>query len=217
MIIMISVVLLMAGSGERMGAGKNKILLEANNKMLFEYPLSLFKKYNFEIICVINKNDEEILKPYLKDIKYTYGGKTRGDSVYNGINMATGDYILIHDSARVLLSNKVVDIIIDMSNKYDAILAYGKVKDTIKEINNGKLTTLNRDKLIAASTPQCAKRELLIDAYNKARNDNKIFTDDISVIEYYYPDIKIGLVEANEENFKVTTPLDFKILKELIK
>ena len=185
--------------------------------MLFEYPLELFKKYNFEIICVINKNDEKLLKPYLKDVKYTYGGDTRGDSVYNGINIATGDYILVHDSARVLLSSNTVDNIIEMSNKYDAILTYSKVKDTIKENNNGKLTTLHRDKLIAASTPQCAKRELLVDAYAKAKKDNKTFTDDISIIEYYYPNIEVGLVEANEENFKVTTPLDFKILKELIK
>ncbi len=214
---MISVVLLMAGTGSRMGADKNKILLKANDKMLFEYPLELFKKYNFEIICVINKNDEELLKPYLKDIKYTYGGATRGESVYNGISMATGDYILIHDSARVLLSGTVIDNIIDKSKEYDAILTYSKVKDTIKEIKDNKLTTLNRDLLIAASTPQCGKKDLLVKSYEKSRKDNLSFTDDISIIEYYYPEVKICLVEANEENFKVTTPLDYKILKELLK
>ena len=214
---MISVILLMAGTGNRMGADKNKILLEVNNKMLFEYPLELFKKYGFEIICVINKNDEEILKPYLKGIKYTYGGRERQDSVFNGLKMCSGDYVLIHDSARVLLNSNVIDDILNKIDKYDAILTYSKVKDTIKEIKDNKLITLNRDNLIAASTPQCGKKDLLVDAYNKAYNDNKKFTDDISLIEYYYPNIEIGLVLANEENFKVTTPLDYKILKELIK
>ena len=214
---MISVVLLMAGTGSRMGADKNKILLKINDKMLFEYPLELFKKYNFEIICVINKNDEELLKSYLKDVKYTIGGETRGESVFNGISMATGDYVLIHDSARVLLSDSVVDNIVNMTKDYDAILTYSNVKDTIKVKDNNKLTTLNRNNLIAASTPQCGKRDLLLNAYTKARMDNKSFTDDISVIEYYYPNVNIGLVPANEENFKVTTPLDYKILKELLK
>lgn len=214
---MISVILLMAGTGSRMGADKNKILLDINNKMLFEYPLGLFKSYGFEIICVINKNDEELLKPLLKDVKYTFGGKERQDSVYEGLKLCNGEYVLIHDSARVLLNNSVIDDILVKSNKYDAILTYSKVKDTIKEIKGNKFITLNRDNLIAASTPQCGKKELLLNAYAKAKEDNKKFTDDISLIEYYYPNVEIGLVLANEENFKVTTPLDYKILKELIK
>ena len=207
----------MAGNGSRMKADKNKILLDLNGKMLFEYPLNLFKKYGFEIICVINKNDEEILKPYLKDVKYTYGGLTRGESVFNGLNKCNGDYVLIHDSARVLLNDETINNILNQIDKYDAILTYSNVKDTIKINDGGKLSTLNRDKLIAASTPQCGKKELLLDAYNKAFNDNKTFTDDISVIEYYYPNTEIGLVLQNEENFKVTTPLDYKIIKEIIK
>ena len=207
----------MAGTGSRMGASKNKILLEANGKMLFEYPLELFKKYNFEVICVINKNDEEYLKPYLKDVKYVYGGDTRGESVFNGLKATTGDYVLIHDSARVLINAKTIDEILDNAKSYKAILTYQKVKDTIKEVKDGKLITLNRDNLIAASTPQCGERSLLIDSYTKAFNDKKVFTDDISLIEYYYPEVEIGLVLANEENFKVTTPMDYKVLKELIK
>ena len=217
MILMVSVILLMAGTGSRMGASKNKILLDLNGKMLFQYPLELFKSLGFEIICVINKNDEEELKPYLKDVKYTYGGDTRGESVFNGLKKCSSDYVLIHDSARVLLSKDTVLSIVDNINKYDAILTYNKVKDTIKENNGGKLTTLKRDNLIAASTPQCGKKDLLLDVYIKGFNDKLIFTDDISLIEYYYPNVKIGLIEANEENFKVTTPLDYKIIKELIK
>lgn len=214
---MISVVLLMAGTGSRMGANKNKILLDINGKKLFEYPLALFKKYNFEIICVINKNDEQELKPYLENIKYTYGGESRGDSVLNGLKICSGEYVLIHDSARVLLSSKVIDNILIKKDEFDALLTYSKVKDTIKLNENNKLTTLNRNNLIAASTPQCGKKELLLDVYNKALNDNLKFTDDISLIEYYYPNIRIGLIEANEENFKVTTPFDYKLLKELLK
>lgn len=200
-----------------MGASKNKILLDLNGKMLFEYPLDLFKSYEFEIICVINKNDEDLLKPYLKDVKYTYGGLTRGESVFNGLNKCSGDYVLIHDSARVLLSKNTVDEIIEKIGKFDAILTYNNVKDTIKEKKEGKLITLKRENLIAASTPQCGKKDLLLDAYKKAFKDKLIFTDDISIIEYYYPDIEIGLVLDNEENFKVTTPFDYKMIKELIK
>ncbi len=200
-----------------MKADKNKILLELNGKMLFEYPLELFKKYGFEIICVINKNDENTLKPYLKDVKYTYGGLTRGESVFNGLNKCNGDYVLIHDSSRVLLDSNTLDNILKITNDYDAILTYSNVKDTIKIKDNDKLITLDRNDLIAASTPQCGKKELLLDAYTKAFKDNKSFTDDISVIEYYYPNTKIGLVLQNEENFKVTTPIDYKIIKEITK
>ncbi|MCR5350354.1 MAG: 2-C-methyl-D-erythritol 4-phosphate cytidylyltransferase [Acholeplasmatales bacterium] len=214
---MISVIILMAGRGTRMGIDKNKILLEVNKKPIFKYSLDLFSQYDFEIICVINKLDEDYIKPYLNsNIKCVYGGNTRTESVYNGLKEVTGDYVLIHDAARPLLDKKVVDEIISKKDNSDCILTYLPVKNTIKEINDNKLNTLNRNKLISAVTPQCGKAKLFKDAYSKAINSNLEFTDDVSIIEHYYNDAKIDLVLANEEVFKVTTMLDYKLLKAIL-
>ncbi len=213
---MVSVILVMAGRGTRMGIEKNKILLDLNGKPIYKYSVDLFLKYNFEVICVINKDDEEEIVPNLDPrVKYTYGGKTRQESVFNGLKFVSGDYVLVHDAARPLISSEVIDEIIAKKDKCDAILTYLPVKDTIKTNVNGKLTTLDRTKLIAAVTPQCAKYDILYKSYKLALDESKSFTDDISVIEHYNTKAKIELVRANDESFKLTTMLDYELLKAI--
>ena len=208
---MISVVLLMAGRGTRMGLNENKILLEIGGKPIFMYSLEKFLKHKYEVVCVINENDKDRIIPLLpKNVKYTFGGKERGDSVLNGIRETTGDYILIHDAARPFISDKLIEDIEKNKKDNRCILSYLDVVDTIKE-NGNRLKTLDRSKLIKAVTPQAGPRMLLLNAYSKALIENKHFTDDVSVVEHYFPNVKIDLVKANQEIFKVTTPFDLKI------
>ena len=207
----------MAGKGRRMNYKENKILMEIDNKPLFMQPLNTFFSLGVEVICVISKNDEDKIVPLLpKGVKYTYGGVERGDSVYNGLKLSTGDYVLIHDAARALISKECINKIISNIDNNKAILTYLSVKDTIKEKKDDKLITLNREALVAAATPQCASREILLNAYEKAKSDNLHFTDDIALIEKYYPNIKIDLIEANPEDFKITTQLDYQLAKLLV-
>ena len=214
---MISVILLMAGKGRRMNYKENKILMEIDNKPLFMYPLNTFFSLGVEVICVISKDDEDKIVPLLpKGVKYTYGGVERGDSVYNGLKLSTGDYVLIHDAARALISKECINKIINNIDNNRAILTYLAVKDTIKEKKEDKLITLNREALVAAATPQCASREILLNAYEKAKSDNLHFTDDVALIEKYYPNIKIDLIEANPEDFKITNQLDYQLAKLLV-
>lgn len=214
---MISVILLMAGKGTRMNYKENKILMEINNKPLYQYSLDTFLSFGFEVICVISPTDSDKIVPFLpSNVKYVYGGKERGDSVYNGLLASTGDYVLIHDSARALISKECINNIISNVSLDSAILTYLPIKDTIKEITDNGLNTLKRDKLIAASTPQCAPRKIILEAYERGIKDNIKFTDDISLIEKYYPNFKIKLIEANQEDFKITTQIDYLLAKALI-
>ena len=213
---MVSVILVMAGRGTRMGIDKNKILLDLANKPVYMHSLDLFLQYNFEIICVINKDDENEIVPNLdKRVKYTYGGDTRLMSVFNGLKMATGDYVIVHDAARPLISKDIIDEILLKKDNSDAILTYLPVKDTIKTNVNNKLTTLDRNILISAVTPQCAKYDILYKSLNQAINESKNFTDDISAIEFYFNKAKIELIRANDECIKLTTMLDYKLLKAI--
>lgn len=212
---MVSVVLLMAGKGTRVGAKENKILLPVGGIEIYKHSLNKFLSHNYEVVCVINKDDSDKIVPYLpKNVKYVYGGKERGDSVLNGIRETTGDYILIHDAARPFISDSLINEIENKKSENRCILTYLPVKDTIKEIGSN-LKTLDRTKLISATTPQCGPRLLLLNAYSKALIENKHFTDDISLVEYYFPKVIIDLVKADDEIFKITTKMDLK-LAELV-
>ena len=211
---MISVVLLMAGRGQRMKKNINKALLKVDGEPIFTYPLKTFKSFNFELILVVSKaNYDEISNMNLENVKLVIGGETRQESVYNGLKVATGDYILVHDAARAFIDKATIEKIIELKNNNEAILTYLNVKDTIKIKDNDKYKTLKRDDLIAASTPQCASKEIFLEVYEKAKLDNFQATDDISLIEKYRPDIKINYILANDESFKITTPIDYELAK----
>ena len=208
--LMFSVLLLMSGSSTRMQMNQNKVLLDINGKMVYEYSLDLFKKFDCEIICVINKNDEEFLKDKLKGIKYTIGGNTRSESVYNGLKLVSTDYVLIHDAARPLITKELISNIIKEIDNESGILVYSDVVETIytKDLNY-----LDRANLISAKTPQGVPTKILKDSYNKKTQE---FTDDISLVKYYNPNINIKLIKSNDNNIKITTKKDLEIIKGLI-
>ncbi|MBQ3253292.1 MAG: 2-C-methyl-D-erythritol 4-phosphate cytidylyltransferase [Acholeplasmatales bacterium] len=206
---MFSVILLMAGKGNRMNIDINKTLLPLGDKLVYEHSLDKFLSFNDEIICVISKDDEDKLK-LPKNVKVVYGGLTRGESVKNGLEAASNPYIIIHDAARPFISLDIINQIKKLANKEEAILTYLDVNDTIK-LNDGKIKTLERNKLLRAVTPQCGPRDILLKAYNNAFNDKIEFTDDISLLEYYYPQININLIKANDHSFKITTKVDYEL------
>ena len=211
---MFSVILLMAGKGQRMKENVNKIRLPLGDKLVYEYSLETFLSLDFEVICVISKEDSDLISKLPNNVKYTFGGKTRQESVYNGLLLCSNDYVLIHDAARPFISRSVILEIIN-SNLNNAKLVYQNVKDTIK-INDNGLKTLPREKLISASTPQCAPLSIFMNVFNLAKREGYQATDDISLIEKYRSDVKIDLILGNEENFKLTTPLDYELAKIIV-
>nr|MCR4898606.1 2-C-methyl-D-erythritol 4-phosphate cytidylyltransferase [Acholeplasmatales bacterium] len=72
------------------------------------------------------------------------------------------------------------------------------------------------DNVLDVSTPLCAPLNILLDSYNKAYDDNLLFTDDIAVIENYHKDIKINLIKSNDEDIKLTTKMDYYLLNLLL-
>ncbi len=204
---MYSAILLMAGKGTRMNRKENKILLPLGNKKVYEYSLDILLKTVDEVICVINPDDKEIIDSLPKNVKWTFGGKTRQESVYNGLLKASNEYILIHDAARPFITKELINDIKEKLNNDTSVLVCQKCKDTIRINNNGILNNINRDDVIKASTPQASTKKLLLDSYNRIKDE--IFTDDIQLIEKYHPEIKIELVYASDDLFKITTETDY--------
>ena len=205
----------MAGRGRRMGYQRNKMLLPFGDKYLFEIPLQKFLDRGYEVICVIAKEDRDIIVPRLPiaKVKYVYGGQTRAESVVSGLNAATGDFVMIHDAARMFVHDEVINEIAEYIENNEVVLTYSSCKDTVKLKDGAKITTLNRDNILLAATPQAGPLSLFKEVYESARRDNYLSTDDISLIEKYHPELPIRLVQ--DESFKVTTPIDYEVAKIL--
>lgn len=222
---MFDVIILLGGKGERCNLPLNKVFNKVNNEALFKYSLNVFLKLEAnEIILVSRKEDEALLKKELEDydfpirekIKIVCGGKTRQDSVYEGVKETRSEYVVIHDGARPNICSSDVLKAIEIAKKTGSSLLARKETETIKKVNEDKVTTLDRASLWIAETPQVLKRILLIEALEKARKEGFYGTDDTVLLEKYF-NVSPSLVPSTTYNLKITTKEDFNIFEGLLK
>ena len=208
-----------AGSGRRMGAGMNKVLMPLAGASVLVHTLRKFSSVSavdFLIVIVAEKEVNEVerllsaeknLKPY----KIVVGGAERQYSVENGLKSLPdgADIILVHDAARPLVSVKTIENVIRAAREKGAAIAAVPEKNTVKVVKDGVIiNTPNRENLYAALTPQGFRRDILIDAYKKAREDNFLGTDDASLAER--AGVSVYIVPDDDMNIKITTPNDLK-------
>ena len=147
-----------------------------------------------------------------KVIAVVSGGDSRQRSVQLGLNALSNKVKLaaIHDGARPLVSWQVIDRAVRAANSYGAAAPAIPVKDTIKTVTGGVVrNTPDRSQLQAVQTPQVFDFDLIRGALKKAFEDGAAVTDDCSAVERLGMSVKI--VEGDERNIKITTPLDLKI------
>lgn len=200
------VIVVAGGKGNRANLGFNKVLFKmANGKSVIENNIDIFLNDEDcqKIILVINEeidfnNNKLIL---------VKGGKERFDSVMNGLNEVSGEYVLIHDGARPFLNIKALEKLKNKLEEKDAVVLGKIASDTIKIINDDKIVeTLNRNNIFVAETPQGFKTSLIKDCY-KNKDDNYYF-DDASLVEAFNHEVYIVIDEYN--NKKLTSKEDFK-------
>ena len=145
------------------------------------------------------------------------GGKSRQESVNLGLNALSNKMKLaaVHDGARPLISWQVIDRTVRAANTYGAAAPAIPVKDTIKVVEGFVVkNTPDRDTLRAIQTPQVFDFDMLRGALKKAELDGATVTDDCSAVERLGLTVKI--VEGDERNIKVTTPMDLIIAEMLL-
>jgi len=210
-----------AGSGQRMGADLPKQYLTINQKTIIEHTLNLFlKRQDIASVIVCLASDDDIW-PSLAcasepKIIATDGGETRAQSVLNGLDRLSeladnDDWVLVHDAARPCLKDDVLQNLIDqlIDEPVGGILAV-PAKDTLKQSNALECaliqSTLNRQHIWQAQTPQMFRYKLLKDALRQALDARIDITDEASALESagYQP----RLIEGDSCNLKVTTPDD---------
>lgn len=213
-----------AGSGKRMGLSFPKQFLKYKGKPLFINVLEVGENSSLvKDIIVVTKEElvDEVLdlcKSYnLKKIKKVIkGGEDRQSSIYNALKYCSKDSIIaVQDGVRPFFKEcyleKALEELKNNKEIVGAIIGV-PVKDTVKRINKNNLIeeTPNRETLYLAQTPQVFKGEILINSYEKALKDKFLGTDDSSLVERYYKNIKI--VQGDYSNIKITTMEDLKFL-----
>ncbi len=216
------VVIVAAGSASRMG-GIDKVMAPLAGEPMIARTVRAFQECDaVKKIVVVTR--EDLILPItslcsgMDKVKAVVaGGSSRQESVHLGLNALSGEVqlVAVHDGARPLVSWQMIDRVIRAANTYGAAAPAIPVKDTIKVVKGGVVEqTPDRSTLFAVQTPQVFDFDLLRGALKKVEQEQLQVTDDCSAVEQM--GMRIKIVEGDERNLKVTTPLDLKIAQMLL-
>lgn len=200
------------GTSSRFG-NTNKLLEKIHGKEIIKYTVEAFITAGIkEIIICANQSIMGILTQMFEgftQVKIVEGGNTRQASVFNGIKAANADYVLIHDGARPMVTQEIINKTISAVREKKAVVVMTKTVDTIKEVDEtGKIIrTIDRSKLYNTQTPQAFEYSLIKSAHEKLKGQN--FTDDAGMVEFLGKDVYI--VDGDYRNIKVTTKSDLAL------
>jgi 2-C-methyl-D-erythritol 4-phosphate cytidylyltransferase len=211
-----------AGESRRMG-GIDKIFAPLGGRPALSYVLDAFEKCQpvSQIIVVVSKNNvarcRELIaeKKYAKPIEVCAGGRRRQDSVAAGLNELKGcDWVVIHDGARPLVTKELIERGLAAAKETGAAVAAVPVTDTIKTAGEDRvvLETPLRQNLWAVQTPQVFGYDLILKAYQKAKDE---VTDDASLVEALGNRVKLYM--GAYDNIKITTANDLLVAEALLK
>lgn len=214
------------GVGTRLKTDRPKALVLVGGRPLFTYSVEVFEKSLIidGIILVVQadhaRNFEEAVKPcgFKKLKKIVIGGRTRCDSVFNGLQAldAKTEIVVVHDGARPLIRPQIVDEAVRQGKTHGAAVVGVAVKPTIKRINRQGMfveETLNRDELWEIQTPQVFRKDILWKAY--AQRGIEDSTDDAGLVERL--GIPVKVVRGDYENIKITTNEDLIAAEAFLK
>ncbi|MFT5700250.1 MAG: 2-C-methyl-D-erythritol 4-phosphate cytidylyltransferase [Desulforhopalus sp.] len=221
-----AVIIPAAGFGTRMGTAEPKQYLLLGGKPIIIHTVLAFiqNPHITDIIVVVPKDRVEQTERLFsrhriptKSLQVIAGGPRRQDSVYQGLIALApeNDIVLVHDGARPLISQDVINRCYNGAAKWGAVIAAVPVKDTLKKAESGGnvASTVNRENLYQAQTPQAAKTSLLLRAYEE--NGDIDVTDESSLLEK--TDIPVVIVEGSETNIKVTRPEDLSLAAKILR
>ena len=215
-------VIVAAGSASRMG-GIDKVMALLQGEPMIVRTVRTFQECDaISEIVIVTREDlivpiSNLCRDMPKVKAVVMGGSSRQESVNLGLNALSDKVKLaaVHDGARPLITWQVIDRTVRAANTYGAAAPAIPVKDTIKVVEGRVVkNTPDRATLFAVQTPQIFDFDLLRGALKKAEAEGAQVTDDCSAVEL--TGFKVKIVEGDERNIKVTTPMDLKIAEMLL-
>ncbi len=227
-----------AGLGTRMappspGKGKTKQFAELNGTPVLIHTLRKFAASPAvsEIYIALRggelsefrnrlNQEKDILR---KRIELVEGGEHRQHSVANAlarIEASPDDVVLVHDAVRPFVTDEIIEDVIDAAQKYGAAIAGMPAVDTVKQVDrtsDGAVinTTIPRERVVMAQTPQGFRYEILKKAFDEAAADGFMGTDEASLIERSGG--QVAVVMGSPRNIKITTPSDMALAEFFLK
>jgi len=218
----VGVVIPAAGKGSRMRGEAHKQLLHLAGTPIALHTLRRFEQSKIVDTIVVAAGSDILntIVDLIRDDRLSKvacvvaGGAERQDSVWNGLQNLQShhvDLVIVHDVVRPFITEEMLNRVIEAALDCGGAILAVRPKETVKmNTEDGTtLSTLPREKLWLAQTPQVFEFDLLYGAFQRAMEDNFYGTDDASLVERFGGCVRI--VEGNYDNIKITTPEDLEL------
>ena len=210
-------VILAGGIGSRLEKALPKQFFKIAGKMVLEHAVDAFEKNSLidEIAVVVNEHyifmiEDMILKnEWTKVKRILVGGQERYHSSYAAVKAYAADEdanLIFHDAARPLVSQRIINDVVNALDKYNAVDVAIPSADTIIAVEGKIIKEIpDRIKMRRGQTPQGFKQKVIASAYDLAFADKDFkATDDCGIVKKYLPTEQIVVVEGDEVNMKLT-------------
>jgi ribitol-5-phosphate 2-dehydrogenase (NADP+) / D-ribitol-5-phosphate cytidylyltransferase len=222
------VVLLAGGVGTRVGLDLPKQLIKIAGRPIMEHTLAILDEHPDvdEIIILMAAGHLDAVHQmirgggYGKVTQVLEGAETRNGTTRRALDALGEDdcNVLLHEAVRPLVSPRIIADCFRALDSYDAVDVAIASADTIIEVgeDNTIASIPPRATLRRGQTPQAFRASVLKSAYARAANDpDFVATDDCSVVLRYHPEVPIWVVPGEEQNMKVTEPIDLYLADKL--
>ncbi len=226
MSVLVTVIIVAAGRGNRMNSSMNKVLMPLGGQPILLHSVLAFSECARVNNLIVVAAPDEVARvekmlieiPKIKPWQVVLGGSERQYSILNALKAVPEEtsVVLVHDGARPLVTKECIDRVIHTAISHKAAIAAVPVKDTIKTVDDSATVTgtLDRNALWSIQTPQGFDFAILRRAYEQATKDHYLGTDDASLVERL--GVPVTIVMGNYENLKVTTPEDLVVAEALL-
>jgi 2-C-methyl-D-erythritol 4-phosphate cytidylyltransferase len=217
------VVITAGGSGLRMGTHTPKQFLEIGDKPILSHTIHSFQRALPEINIVLVLPSDKITywenqnKAFkvLEKCQIITGGKTRFESVKNGLNAISdrNSLIAVHDGVRPLISSKLIQRVFEGAANNGNAIPVIPIQESLRKMKGTTSKIVDRESYKIVQTPQCFQAQQLLSSFEADYDES--FTDEASVVEK--AGHEIHLVEGEPMNIKITTPFDLENAAKFIK
>ncbi|MBL4861707.1 MAG: 2-C-methyl-D-erythritol 4-phosphate cytidylyltransferase [Crocinitomicaceae bacterium] len=217
----LSVIITAGGNGKRMGSTLPKQFMLINERPILMYTIEQFYHFDPKAQIILTLPEEwkihweKLIQEHDFRIPHRIvsGGERRYDSIKNALGHCYGDYIMVHDGVRPLVNHETLKACIIEVKFKDAVIPIIPINESIRRMEDRTTKAVNREDYVIVQTPQCFKRDVLLNAYDQPYHDG--ITDDATLVEE--SGVPIHCVQGNPENIKITTRADLSYAEQLLK
>jgi 2-C-methyl-D-erythritol 4-phosphate cytidylyltransferase len=226
----VAVILPAAGLGTRMGkmqpeksgiSRKQFMLLEGSPILLHTIRKFAASVEVSEIVVALRRDDVAWVQEMVerdrpaRPVRCVLGGDSRQESVANALSTLgpDTDLVAVHDAVRPFIAPELIAQAIHTAAETGAAIVGIVPVDTVKEVHKDKVrTTLPRERLVLAQTPQVFRYDLLREAFRRAEEDDFTGTDEASLVERL-DEVEVTVVPGSDRNLKITRPSDMDLAR----